>query len=32
MQVVAEWERSRYRAWNDKASVDLLSIGMTYGF
>lgn len=32
VQVVADWERSRYRAWNDKTNVDLLSIGLSYGF
>jgi OOP family OmpA-OmpF porin len=32
VQVVADWERSQYRAWNDRTGVDQLSIGVTYGF
>ncbi len=32
VQLRGEWERSRYRAWNDTAYVDLVSVGVTYGF
>jgi len=32
VQVRGEWERSRYRAWHERSDVDLLSIGLSYGF
>lgn len=32
VQVRGEWERYRFKVWGDKGDVDLLSVGVTFGF
>lgn len=32
VQVRGEWERYRFKVWGDKGDVDLVSVGVTFGF